>query len=243
LLPVHVKGIPMLKSIKVVEKKKAYEDVVTQIRTLIEEGRVKRGDQLPTERELSETLRVSRATVREAIRTLESMKLVQSRQGNGTYVLASSEEALVLPLATALFHEQDSIHDMFFVRKIIEPHVAQLAAENAGLTEIRELEGLMREQEERLAHGGNNVDPDSAFHAHLARMSKNTVLERLLYAIIDLLKQTRNDYLQNPERAKKSLMGHQDVITAIKKGDGGGARRAMRRHLEDVETILTKKEP
>ena len=232
----------MLKSIKVVEKKKAYEDVVAQIRTLIEEGRVKRGDQLPTERELSETLRVSRATVREAIRTLESMKLVQSRQGNGTYVLASSEEALVLPLATALFHEQDSIHDMFFVRKIIEPHVAQLAAENAEPAEISKLEGLMREQEERLAHGGNNVDPDSAFHAYLARMSRNAVLERLLYAIIDLLKQTRNDYLQNPERAKKSLTGHRDVVAAIKKGDGSGARRAMRRHLEEVETILTKKE-
>src|SRR5208283_5878453 len=110
----------MLKLIKVVEKKRAYEDVVSQIRALIEEGKVKRGDQLPTERELSETLRVSRGTVREAIRTLESMQLVESRQGNGTYVLASSEEALLQPLAAALFREQDSIYDIFFARKVIE---------------------------------------------------------------------------------------------------------------------------
>ena len=67
-------------------EKKAYEDIVQQIRTLIEEGKLKRNDHLPSERELSETFRVSRTTVREAIRTLESMKFLQSRQGNGTYV-------------------------------------------------------------------------------------------------------------------------------------------------------------
>ena len=88
--------------LKAVEKKRAYEDVVAQIRTLLENGRLKRGDQLPTERELSETFKVSRATVREALRTLESLRLVQSRQGNGTYVLALSEETLIQPLAAAV---------------------------------------------------------------------------------------------------------------------------------------------
>jgi len=229
----------MLKLIKVVEKKRAYEDVVSQIRALIEEGKVKRGDQLPTERELSETLRVSRGTVREAIRTLESMQLVESRQGNGTYVLASSEEALLQPLAAALFREQDSIYDIFFVRKVIEPHVAELAAENATLEEIQELASLIKEQEERLTIGGNNIiDPNSAFHVHLARMTKNPVLKRILYAIIDLLKQIREDHLQNTERAKKSFMGHRDIFTAIKNGDCTAARRSMQRHLEDVEKIL-----
>ena len=229
----------MLKLIKVVEKKRAYEDVVSQIRALIEEGRVKRGDQLPTERELSEILRVSRGTVREAIRTLESMQLVESRQGNGTYVLASSEEALLQPLAAALFREQDSIYDIFFVRKIIEPHVAELAAENATSEEIQELASLIKEQEERLTIGGNNIiDPNSAFHVHLARMTKNPVLKRILYAIIDLLKQIREDHLQNTERAKKSFLGHREIFTAIKNGDCTAARRSMQRHLEDVEKIL-----
>ena len=230
----------MLKLIKVVEKKRAYEDVVSQIRALIEEGRVKRGDQLPTERELSETLRVSRGTVREAIRTLESMQLVESRQGNGTYVLASSEGALLQPLAAALFREQDSIYDIFFVRKIIEPHVAELAAENATSEEIQELASLIKEQEERLTIGGNNIiDPNSAFHVHLARMTKNPVLNRILYAIIDLLKQIREeDHLQNTERAKKSFLGHCEIFTAVKNGDCTAARRSMQRHLEDVEKIL-----
>src|SRR4030043_2468718 len=109
--------------LKAVRKKRAYEDIVIQIRALIEKGRLKRGDQLPTERELSETFKVSRATVREAIFSLEAMKLVDRRQGDGTYVIASSEEALVQPLAASLFHEKDDLIDMLFLRKINEPEL------------------------------------------------------------------------------------------------------------------------
>ncbi len=112
--------------LKAVIKKRAYEDIVQQIRSLIEKGKLKRDDQLPSERELSETFKVSRATVREAIVALEAMMLVDRRQGNGTYVIVSSEETLVQPLAAALFHEKDDLIDIFSVRKIIEPGIAQL---------------------------------------------------------------------------------------------------------------------
>ena len=135
--------------LKAVRKKRAYEDIVKQIRHLIEKGRLKRDDQLPTERELSETFKVSRATVREAIFSLETMKLVERRQGDGTYVIASSEEALVQPLATSLFHEKDDMIDIFSLRKIIEPEVAQLASENRTPEEINELEEILKEQEKR----------------------------------------------------------------------------------------------
>ena len=231
----------MLKAIKAVEKKRAYEDVVAQIRALIDDGRLKKGDQLPTERELSETFRVSRATIREAIRTLESAKLVQSRQGDGTYVLASSEETLVQTLAAVLFNEKDTIYDIFYVRKIIEPHVAELAAENATLGEIKELATLIMEHEESIAEGKSVTKYDSAFHGLLARMSKNPIMERLLSALVDLFEQTRGEYLQNDERAKKSFIGHHEVFTAIKSRDCTAARRAMSRHLEKVETIVMGK--
>jgi GntR family transcriptional repressor for pyruvate dehydrogenase complex len=231
----------MLKAIKAVEKKRAYEDVVAQIRALIDDGRLKQGDQLPTERELSETFRVSRATIREAIRTLESAKLVQSRQGDGTYVLASSEETLVQTLAAVLFNEKDTIYDIFYVRKIIEPHVAELAAENATPGEIKELATLIMEHEESIAEGKSVTKYDSAFHGLLARMSKNPIMERLLSALVDLFEQTRGEYLQNNERAKKSFIGHHEVFTAIKSRDCTAARRAMSRHLEKVEKIVMGK--
>ena len=231
----------MLRSIKAVEKKRAYEDVVVQIRAFIKDGRLKQGDQLPTERDLSVMFKVSRATIREAIRTLESMKLVQSRQGAGTYVLTSNEENLIQPLAAALFHEKDNIYDIFYVRKIIEPHVAELAAGNATFEEINKLAAIIVEHEESVADGKGGVKYDTAFHGLLGRMSKNPVLERLLSALNDLLEQTRDEYLQDEERERKSILGHHEVFTAVKKGDCSAARRAMYRHLKEVETIVMGK--
>jgi GntR family transcriptional repressor for pyruvate dehydrogenase complex len=202
---------------------------------------LKRDDQLPTERELSETFRVSRATVREAIFSLETMKLVERRQGDGTYVIASSEEALVQPLATSLFHEKDDMIDIFSLRKIIEPEVAQLASENATPEEINELEEILKEQEKEAANGKNPVQRDSEFHYSLARMARNRVLERLLFAVVDLLGKTREKYLQTEERKQKSIHGHYNILAAIKNGNGTAARQAMRRHLEDVEDIVFQK--
>mgnify|MGYP001146691740 CR=1 FL=1 len=227
--------------LKAVIKKRAYEDIVKQIRHLIEKGKLKRGDQLPAERELSETFRVSRATVREAIFSLETMKLVDRRQGDGTYVIASSEEALVQPLAASLFLEKDDLIDIFFLRKIVEPEIAQLASENATPEEINELEEILKEQEGEVASGKNPVRTDTNFHHHLARTAKNRVLERLLIALVDLLGRTRERYLQTEERKQRSLVGHRNILAAIRNGNGRAARRAMRRHLEDVEDILFKK--
>ena len=227
--------------LKAVIKKRAYEDIVGQIRHLIQKGKLKRGDQLPTERELSESFKVSRATVREAILSLETINLVDRRQGNGTYVIASSEEALVRPLAASIFHEKDDLIDIFYVRKIVEPEVAQLASENPIAEDVAELEKILQEQEKKVISGENPIQSDTDFHHLLARMAKNRVLERLSLALFDLLSKTRETYLQSDERKQKSLRGHHDILAAIKNGNGMAARQAMRKHLEEVESILFKK--
>lgn len=231
-------------SLRAVEKKRAYEDIVQQVLSLIEDGKLKRGDQLPSERELTETFKVSRATVREAIRTLESMKLLQCRQGTGNYILASSEEALIQPLAAALFNKKDDIRDIFFIRKIVEPHVAHLAAENAMPQEIEELETILQKQKECIERGENIIETDSAFHNLMARATTNRVMERLIVALIDLLKQSREDYLmenENDERAKRSLEGHRQILSAIKRGDSAAAQKSMLRHIEEIEGITFHK--
>ncbi len=235
----------MREALKVVEKKRAYESIVQQVLELIENGKLKQGDQLPSERELTEIFKVSRTTVREAIRTLESMKLLQSRQGNGTYVLASSEEDLVQPLAAALFNAKDDIRHIFYVRKIIEPHVAELAAENATAQEIEEMEEILRKQEVCIERGENIIETDSAFHNLMAGAAKNRVMERLTVALVDFLKQSRENYLLDDEqgntRPERSLEGHRQVLAAIKKGDSEAAQRLMLQHLEEIEKIVFQK--
>ncbi|MGC8602745.1 MAG: FadR/GntR family transcriptional regulator [Desulfomonilaceae bacterium] len=226
--------------LKAVIKQRAYEDIVKQIRHLIEKGKLKRDDQLPSERELSETFKVSRATVREAIIALEAMMLVERRQGAGTYVIASSEESLVQPLAAALFNEKDDLIDIFSLRKILEPGIAQLAAENMQNGDVAELERILNEQEVE-ADNRNLFLKDECFHHHLVKISRNRVLERLYLAIVDLLGQTRVRYAQTEERKRKSLHGHRIILDAIAKKDGVSARKAMRRHLEEVEETIFKK--
>jgi GntR family transcriptional repressor for pyruvate dehydrogenase complex len=194
---------------------------------------------------LTEAFKVSRTTVREAIRTLESMKLLQSRQGNGTYVVASSEEALIQPLAAALFNEKDDIRDIFTIRKIIEPHVAELAAENATPQEVEEMAQILGRQETCIGRGENIIETDSAFHNLMANATKSRVIERLIIALIDLLKQARKQYLledENDERAKRSLEGHQRILAAIKKGDREAARTSMIQHLETIERIIFRRQ-
>ena len=227
--------------LKAVKKKRVYEDIVGQINHLIQKGKLKQGDQLPTERDLVDTFKVSRASVREAIFYLETMKLVQRRQGNGTYVIASHEEALVQPLATSLFHEKDDLIDIFSLRKIIEPEVAQQASENATPEEIAELEEILKEQKKEVAHGINPIRTDSDFHHCLARIARNRVLERLLLALFDLLGQTRERYLQPEERKRRSLQGHQKILSAIKRCNPVAARQAMRQHIKEIEDIILKK--
>ena len=228
--------------LKAVRKKRAYEDIVKQIRHLIEKGRLKREDQLPTERELSETFKVSRATVREAIFSLETMKLVQRRQGNGTYVIASSEEALVHPLATSLFHEKDDIIDIFSLRKIIEPEVAQLASENRTPEEIEELEEILREQEKEVAGGLNPIQTECRFSSSSWPGWQKTGFWSVFFLpfLIFSGKLGRSTFRPRNENRNpfKAIMRSS---TAIKSGNGPAARQAMRRHLEGVEDILFKK--
>ena len=145
------------------------------------------------------------------------------------------------PLAAALFHEKDDIIDIFFVRKIIEPEVAQLASENRTSEEIDELEEILKEQEKEVESGENPIHTDSEFHRLLARMAKNRILERLLITLVDLLGKTREKYLQTEERKQESLHGHYEILAAIKNGNGKVARKVMLRHLEDVEKSVFNK--
>jgi GntR family transcriptional repressor for pyruvate dehydrogenase complex len=226
-----------LKMLKVVEKKRAYQDVVSQILNLIKGGRLKKGDQLPTERDLAESFKVSRTTVREAIRSLESMKMVESRQGNGTYILAD-KDIEVQNLCSALFHERDDLMDIFHVRNIIEPSIAELAAEHATPAEIKELETIVDQHEANLSTGSPTIDTDTAFHMALAQAAKNRVLGRLINALIDLLAESRRERLQSGERGEESLKGHRNILKAIEQGDGAAAKEAMCRHLGVIEDLI-----
>ena len=102
----------------------------------------------------------------------------------------------------------------------------------------------MRNQEESLERGENGIEIDSRFHMLMAKTTKNRIMERLLLAMIDLIRQSREKYHmedENNRRARRSLEGHRRVFCAIKRGDSAEALQSMLSHLEDIEEIIFQK--
>jgi GntR family transcriptional repressor for pyruvate dehydrogenase complex len=224
--------------LKAVKKIRLYEEVLEQLHRLIEEGKLKAGDRLPSERELAETFRVSRSSVREAIRTLEREGFVVSRPGSGTFITAVDVETLIQPLASLISQGKDALVDLFEMRRLVEPSIAALAAERATPADIRRLKEILIEQEQQMSHGTSAVESDAAFHFAIGQATHNAALQRLVASIVDILKPVRERSLQTPGRAHKSLASHHEILAAIERHDPELARQAMHHHIEGVENNL-----
>ncbi|HSB82646.1 MAG TPA: FadR/GntR family transcriptional regulator [Candidatus Methylomirabilis sp.] len=226
-------------ALRAVKPRRIHEEIVAQIREELAEGLLRAGDQLPSERELSERFQVSRASVREAIRALESLGLVKIKSGDGTYV-ASSLHTLLSPMASVIIEQKDVLLDIFEARKIIEPEMAALAAMRANPDEVEQMAAILAGQAGQIAGGGTGMEADSAFHSMLAQAAKNKVILKLNESIVDSLRETRERSLQKDGRPARSLAGHQKILEAVRAKDPGKARRAMLEHLMAIEGNILK---
>jgi len=231
----------MLRAIK---KIRIHEEVVTQIHDLIRQGRFRAGDQLPSERELAETFKVSRTSVREALRALETQGLIVSRTGMGNFVADLPIESLVAPLAKLLIQEKDALADIFEMRKLIEPHIASLAAERATETHIERMKRMLERQCQAVERGGTGVEADAEFHFAIGQATQNQALEKLVFGLMELLSRSREESLQPPDRRTASIESHQMILSAIERHDKRRAHKAMLQHIEQgEESVLAAKEP
>ncbi len=224
-----------------VRKTKLYEEVAKQIERLIVEGGLKPGDKLPPERELAEMFQVSRSSLRDAIRTLELTGLLEPRHGEGTVVCDLSADLLVNPLANMLTRKRELVAELLDVRKMLEPPLAARAAAHASPEEIAYLEDILRRQKEKVRRGELAIEEDSEFHYTIAMAAKNSVVQKVLDVLMDLLRTSRERSLQVEGRRQRSLAGHLRILKAIRQHDSAAAERAMRRHLKEIEEIVLKK--
>ncbi|MEW6719418.1 MAG: FadR/GntR family transcriptional regulator [Thermodesulfobacteriota bacterium] len=227
-----------LRLFKPVKKTRVYEEIVAKIKDMIDKGRFKCGDQLPVERELAEVFRVSRSSVREAIRSLESQGLLESRQGNGTYIAKTPLESLVNPLASVISSEKDGQRELFEMRRLIESQLAYLAAERATEEEIDLMERTLALQERAISEGSSGIENDRNFHYLLASAARNRFLLSIVDHSMSLLVESRDNYLQVEGRPEKSIQRHRQMLEAIKARDAEGAANLMREHVSDIESSL-----
>ncbi|TMQ17034.1 MAG: FadR family transcriptional regulator [Candidatus Rokuibacteriota bacterium] len=221
-----------------IKSTRIYEEIVRQVKAMIAEGRLKGGDRLPPERDLAEKFVVSRTSVREALRALESLGLVEIRPGEGTFVREVSIDALVEPLALLMVSQREAIGELFEARRLLEPSLAALAATRATPEEIHEMERILEEQAKEVAGGRTGLQQDAQFHSAIGAAAHNRAITRIAHAIMDLLTQSREDSLNMPGRPTRSHEDHRRVLAAIARRDPDGARRAMLEHIEAVETLV-----
>lgn len=221
-----------------VATQRLYEQVAGQVTDLVARGEFKPGDRLPPERDLAERFRVSRTSVREALRALESTGLVEIRAGEGAFVRPASVEALVEPLALVILTHREATAELYEARRLLEPPIAALAARRAGPEEVAELTRVLDEQAKEVAAGRTGLAQDATFHTAIAHSAHNRAITRIVTTLMDLLAQTREESLHTPGRPERSHQDHRRILAAIQAQDADGARQAMLDHLVAVERLV-----
>jgi GntR family transcriptional repressor for pyruvate dehydrogenase complex len=215
-----------------------YEAIVRQVKQMIGEGRLKSGDRLPPERDLAEQFVVSRTSVREALRALESLGLLEIRPGEGTFVRQVSVETLVEPLALVMASQREAIAELFEARRILEPAIAAMAARRAAPEEIQDMQRILEEQAREVAAGRTGLAQDARFHETIWAAAYNRAITRIAHTVIDLLAQSREESLNTPGRPQRSHEDHRRILAAIARRDPPAAHDAMQEHLVAVEALV-----
>jgi DNA-binding FadR family transcriptional regulator len=217
------------------------ERVIRQLTHLIEAGRLHPGDQLPSERELSEELQVSRGTVREAVQFLQALGLLEIRHGSGTFVrLAADPSALREEWREWTIRHAERVHDLLEIRKGLESFAAELAAERAGEEDVGAMEEALNEMKPAL-YGPDVttlIQADVAFHHALCAAAGNAALLEFADALGQQLVRERGAIWNLPGRPERSLIEHRAICEAVRAGDAQRARRSVLAHLTSVEQDL-----
>jgi GntR family transcriptional repressor for pyruvate dehydrogenase complex len=223
--------------IEPIRKTRIAEEIADRIRVLILDGTMPAGRPLPSERLLATRFGVSRGSVRDALRMLETIGLIETRHGQGTFPHELTVDRLVVPLASVLSYRRDLQDELLDVRRMFEPAVARVAATRMSDQDLADLQRILETQRRKLKTHRSAIVEDTAFHAVLARATQNRVVMRIMETLNDLLVESRKRTLQQKGRPERSLEGHEAVVAALRRGDADGAALAMHSHIDQIAEL------
>jgi len=229
---------------KQIKNNKVYEQIIEQIRELIYEGELKRGDKLPSERQLKKDLGVSRASIREAFSALEMIGLIESRPGEGTFIRDSFDEDIFNPLSLILLLNDNVAEELLELRRVLEIDCVKLAAERATEAEIEEMKSYIDDLLSSSGYEEESIKADKMFHYTIARASGNKVLLFFMRSISEAMdfhiKNTRTKLVSKEETMSDFVKQHQQIFKALKAHDPEKAGAEMKNHLDYVEKLINK---
>lgn len=218
-----------------VKSAKVYEQVIDQIKTMITSGELKKGDKLPPERELVEKFEVSRTSIREALRALQIIGLIECRQGGGNYIRESFEGNLIEPLSLMFVLQESRKEEILELRKVLEVETVSLAAAKITAEELKELKRIITEMKGKPTEE-YNVRLDSEFHYLIAKASRNYLIISILTAVSSLMdsfiKEAREAILMKDENKETLIEHHEDIYEAIAARDSKKAAKVMGKHMD-----------
>lgn len=222
--------------------------VVHGIRELVLRGALRPGDRLPIEKELAAELGVSRGSLREGVRALALMGVLETRQGDGTYVTALDASLLLAPMGFVIDMQADGQSAYIAsVRRVLEAEAAAVAARRVDAEGIASLRAILdriapllvdpsEEDHERM------LEADIDLHSAIARAAGNPVLEALIQALSSRTLRTRLWRSVSEEGAiARTFQQHTAIVDALETGDPDRARTAMNTHLYDVQQFAASR--
>jgi GntR family transcriptional repressor for pyruvate dehydrogenase complex len=195
---------------------------------LIDEMGLTPGDRLPPERDLAQRFRVSRGSIREAVKHLAAQGVVESRRGAGTFVV-SAPQAFAHAMEAALAGARAHLDRLFELRLIIEPGIAAVAARKASDAHLQAIQKAVATQagETDSRRWGER---DLAVHRAIAQATENPLVPELL-AATGAITETRDEALQSAARHEASVTGHRRILEALLAHDSAAAAKAMEDHI------------
>lgn len=212
-----------------------YEIIVERIKNMILEGKLKSGDKLPSERELAKMFQVSRLPVREALKVLEFMEILQYVPGDGIYLKNISVNELLSKIDFMVETSSDIISDLFEAREALELKAVELAVVRRTDADLQAMEKIIEDMEEDINKGGNGIKAAASFHTAIYKASKNKVIARINDLLINLTEISRKKSMRKHGRTPVALIFHKQILEMIKKQDVEGARDIMKNHLESAK--------
>jgi DNA-binding FadR family transcriptional regulator len=215
------------------------DEAILRIKEMIVSGQLKPGERLPREADLAETRGLSRNSLREAVRALALINILDVRQGDGTYVTSLDPNLLLDALTFVVdFHRDDSVLEFLRVRRILEPAAAAMAAQRVTQDEIHAMQRIID-----ASLGGGTPEEvlafDIDFHRHIGTASGNSVLASLIEGLSAPTNRARVWRGRTQADAKeRTAREHQVVLDALAAGQPDVAHAAMVTHVAGVENWL-----
>ena len=214
------------------ERQSLPTEIARKLLDYILEGQIAPGTRIPSERQLAQHLKVGRSAVREALKSLGLLGMIEVRQGDGTYIRKPDSSLLPRLIEWGLVLGERRVMDLIELRRYLEIASAGSAALRRDDDDLAAMRSALETMKQNLTHLKEYVEADLDFHSCIARASKNTVLEDFLIGIRALLTVWMSRVANVPSKSELAHAEYSELFDAIVRQDEAAASELMRRHLE-----------